>query len=194
LRGLYALVSDASGASEAIRGGAGAVQIRMKGAGDGAVLEVIRQAVAAGNGPLVLVNDRPDLASLGGADGVHLGEEDLPLAEARALVGPELLIGATCRDLDGARRAIAAGADYLGYGPLFGTRSKALDEAPRGLPALAALCAAVPLPVVAIGGITRDTMGAVAAAGAAAAAVLGDLRPGGAARAGELAAAFGAAR
>jgi thiamine-phosphate pyrophosphorylase len=179
LRGLYAIVGDdepLSRAEAAIAGGARVVQVRMKRSPAGVVLEAARRIVALAAGrALVLVNDRPDLALLAGADGVHVGEEDLPVAEARALVGRSLLVGRTARTLEEALAALDAGADHVGFGPVFTTRSKALDVAPRGIPALAATCAALPAPVVADGGVALDNISEVAAAGAAAAAVIGDL-------------------
>jgi thiamine-phosphate pyrophosphorylase len=198
LRGLYAIVggeAPVERAAAAVAGGAAAVQLRMKDAPAGEVLEVARRIVAAAAGrALVLVNDRPDLALLAGADGVHLGDEDLPPAEARRLLGPDLLVGRTSRTLDDARAALAAGADHVGFGPVFPSATKPLAIAPRGLPALAAACAALPAPVVAISGITLANVADVAAAGAACAAVVGDLAVGGdvAARAAALARAFAA--
>lgn len=179
LRGLYAIVGDEEPVTRAkavLEGGAAAVQVRMKESPAGAILEAVRRiaALAAGRA-LVIVNDRADLALLGGADGVHLGEEDLPVAEARRLVGSALLVGRTVRDLEAARRALSEGADHLGYGPIFPSRTKPLDVAPRGLAGLAALCAAVRAPVVAISGIDLSNVGEVSGAGAACAAVIGDL-------------------
>jgi thiamine-phosphate pyrophosphorylase len=124
---------------------------------------------------LVIVNDRADLALLSGADGVHLGDDDLPVAEARRLLGPDLLVGRTTRTLAEARAALEQGADHVGFGPLFISRSKTLAVEPRGVPTLRALCAELPAPVVAIGGIRLETIGEVAAAGASAAAVIDDL-------------------
>jgi thiamine-phosphate pyrophosphorylase len=148
-------------------------------------------ALAAGRA-LVLVNDRPDVALLAGADGVHLGDEDLPVAEARRLVGDALLVGRTCRTLDEARAAIAAGADHVGYGPIFPSRTKPLPVPPRGLDALREVAAALGAPVVAISGIDLSNVAAVARAGAACAAVTEALFGGGdpAANAARLAAAF----
>lgn len=179
LRGLYAIVGDEDPVTRAkavLEGGAAAVQVRMKESPAGAILEAVRRiaALAAGRA-LVIVNDRADLALLGGADGVHLGEEDLPVAEARRLVGSALLVGRTVRDLEAARRALSEGADHLGYGPIFPSRTKPLEVAPRGLAGLAALCAAVRAPVVAISGIDLSNVGEVSGAGAACAAVIGDL-------------------
>jgi thiamine-phosphate pyrophosphorylase len=196
LRGLYAIVGDdepVARAEAAVAGGATVVQVRMKRAPAGAVLEAARRIVALAAGrALVLVNDRPDLALLAGADGVHLGEEDLPVPEARRLLGEGLLVGRTARTLEAAQAALAAGADHVGYGPVFPSLTKPLDVPPRGLEALAATCAALPAPVVAISGITLENVAAVARAGAAAAAVIGDLFEHGdpRARAAALAAAF----
>ncbi len=179
LRGLYAIVGDedpVAGAAAALDGGASVVQVRLKTTPTGAFLLAARQVVDLGRGrALVIVNDRADIAFLAGADGVHLGDEDLPPAEARRIVGDGLLVGRTCRTLAEARAALAEGADHVGFGPMFGSASKALPVAPRGLAALREVAAALPAPVVAIGGITLERIGEVAAAGAAAAAVIHDL-------------------
>jgi thiamine-phosphate pyrophosphorylase len=200
LRGLYAIVGDddpVARAEAAIAGGAGVVQVRMKRATAGAWLEAARRIVAAARGrALVLVNDRPDVAVLAGADGVHLGDEDLPPEDARAIVGEALLVGRTCRTAEDGRAALAAGADHLGFGPVFPSATKPLAVAPRGLAALADACAALPAPVVAISGIALENIGEVARAGAACAAVIGDLFDRGdpTKRAALLAAAFEAGR
>ncbi len=179
LRGLYAIVGDddpVGKARAAIEGGAGVVQVRMKSSPAGAILEVAREIVALSRGrALVIVNDRADLAVLAGADGVHVGDDDLPVAEARRIVGPGMLLGRSTRTLAEAHAAIADGADHVGFGPMFGTRTKEIAAAPRGLAALRELATALPAPVVAIGGITRETIAEVARAGAAAAAVIEDL-------------------
>jgi thiamine-phosphate pyrophosphorylase len=173
LRGLYAIASHPDEARAAVQGGAAAVQVRVKGAPSGEVLRIAREIVALARGrALVLVNDRADLALLSGADGVHVGDEDLPVAEARRLVGEDLLVGRTARTLDEARAAVAAGADHVGFGPVFGSRSKALAVAPRGLDALREVAGSLGAPVVAIGGIDAGTIAEVARAGAACAAVI----------------------
>lgn len=200
LGGLYVIVGGpdpVEQARAAIAGGARVVQVRVKDAPAGAVLEVARRVVALAAGrALVIVNDRADLALLSGADGVHLGDEDLPVAEARRLLGPDLLVGSTTRTLEEARAALAEGADHVGFGPIFATRTKALPVSPRGLDALAAVTAALPAPVVAIGGIGQDTIAGVARAGAACAAVIEAVYGAGdpAANAAVLAAAFEAGR
>ena len=155
------------------RGGARVVQIRWKEASSRELLRATRAAreALAGTGALLVVNDRPDIALLGGADGVHVGDEDLPVAEVRRLVGDRLTVGATVRDLAGARAAAEAGADYVGLGPIFPTTTKAVGVEPRGLEMLAQVAAASPIPVVAIAGIGLHNIADVAAAGAHAAAV-----------------------
>jgi thiamine-phosphate pyrophosphorylase len=197
LRGVYAIVGDedpVERARAAIAGGAGVVQVRMKRAPAGAALEATRRIVALRGRALVLVNDRPDLALLAGADGVHLGDDDLPPGEARRLLGPDLLVGRTARSLAAARAALDEGADHVGFGPVFASATKPLDCGPLGLEALAAVCRSLGAPVVAISGLGLENVGDVAAAGAACAAVIGALGGPGEveARTAALAAAFAA--
>lgn len=156
------------------------LQLRGKGVAD-------RGLVALGRalGPLCrragvpfCMNDRPDLAFLAEADVVHVGQDDLPLAEVRrvqARLGRATPIGVSTHNLAQARAAVEAGADYIGFGPVFATSSKEKPDPEVGLAGLAAVVAAVKVPVVAIGGITRQTIAAVAGTGAAAAAVIGDI-------------------
>lgn len=147
-------------------------QVRAKGLTDAALVALTESVIAAvrPRGAVVVVNDRVDVALASGADGVHLGRDDLPISAARRL-GPDLLIGATCRDAEQARLAAADGADYAGFGPVFATTSKVGLPAPLGVEALRA--AAGILPLVAIGGIHATTAGEVRAAGAAGVAVIG---------------------
>lgn len=124
----------------------------------------------------VVVDDRLDVALAAGADGVHLGASDLPLADARRIadaVAPGLIIGATCRDRAAVEAAAAAGADYAGFGPVFATTSKAGLPDPLGVDAVTA--AAGVLPLIAIGGISTTSAGSVRAAGAHGVAVIGGL-------------------
>src|SRR3990172_7191632 len=101
------------GAEAVIAGGARVVQVRIKRSPAGVILEAARRIVALARGrALVLVNDRPDLALLSGGEGPPLGDEDLPVAEARAILGPELLVGRTARSAEEALAALAAGADH----------------------------------------------------------------------------------
>lgn len=133
------------------------------------------ELVAAYEG-CVVVDDRLDVALAAGADGVHLGASDLPVAEARRIadaVAPGLVIGATCRDRAAVEAAAAAGADYAGFGPVFATTSKAGLPDPLGVSAVAD--AAGVLPLIAIGGISAESAGPVRAAGAHGVAVIGGL-------------------
>ena len=183
LRGLYALVGGADPldqASGALDGGAGVIQLRVKDRPAAEVLALATRLVELARGrALVIVNDRADLAVLAGADGVHLGDEDLPVAAARAVVGPHLLVGRSTRTLEDGLAALADGADHVGFGPVFATATKRIAEPPRGLAMLGEVAGRLPAPVVAIGGIGLDTIGQVAEAGAAAAAVIGALFDGG---------------
>lgn len=122
------------------------------------------------------VNDRLDIALAVGADIVHLGQNDLPLAEAlrarTAARAERLRIGISAHDLGQARAAAEGGADYVGFGPVFQTQTKADADSAVGLVALRQVAAAVKIPLVAIGGITLDTVEEVARTGASAAAVI----------------------
>jgi thiamine-phosphate pyrophosphorylase len=176
LTGLYAIVGgdDPVAQAEAVlSGGAAAVQVRMKAARPAQVLEISRRIVGLAAGrALVLVNDRADLALLSGADGVHVGEEDLPVAEARRLLGPDRLVGWTARTIEEARLGIEEGADHVGFGPVFPSRTKSMGPPPHGIAGLAEACRALPVPVVAISGICGENIAEVARAGAASAAVI----------------------
>lgn len=160
----------------ALRGGTTAVQLRMKGAPVAAALELGGQlrTITQRAGALFIVNDRLDIALALGADGIHLGEDDLPVEIARRLA-PDLVIGATIRDANEARRAIEAGASYLGFGAVFPSRTKS-DSPVGGIDELRAVVAAAePVPVVGIGGIGPADFGKVMATGAAGAAVVESL-------------------
>ncbi len=124
------------------------------------------------------VNDRLDLALVVRADVVHLGQDDLSLADARrvlATLGHNVIVGVSTHSLAQARAAVEAGADYIGFGPVFATGSKERPDPVVGLEGLRAVTAAVPVPVVAIGGIRRINIPQIVAAGAAAAAVIADI-------------------
>lgn len=123
---------------------------------------------------LFIVNDRVDIAMLSDADGVHLGQNDLPLDAGRELLGADKIIGISTSSVDLARTAEAGGADYIGFGPMYPGGLKDTAQG-RGLDALAQVRAAVKLPVVAIGGITEATVPEVLAAGADAAAIITDV-------------------
>ena len=107
--------------------------------------------------PLMIINDRPDIAVLSSADGVHVGQEELSVADARAIVGPKQLIGVSTHSIDQARQAVLDGADYIGCGPTFPTVTKSFSHYP-GLEFLAEVGAEVSLPAFAIGGINRQRL------------------------------------
>ena len=123
-------------------------------------------------GALFLVNDHADIALAVGADGVHLGQDDLPLQQARKLLGPERTIGISTHSVTQAIAAQQGGADYIGFGPLFETQTKDAGTV-QGLAGLAAARSAVSLPIIGIGGITSSTVREVRAHGADGIAVIG---------------------
>jgi thiamine-phosphate pyrophosphorylase len=168
--GLYALYDDAlpQRVLEAVKGGARTVQLRLKTTPDRDALALARALKP--HVEALIINDRVDLALLCGC-GVHLGEGDLPVREARTLLGPDALIGATCRSLADIERAKAEGADHVGLGPVFQSRTKPLPYPLLGVEGLAAICSKSPLPVVAISGIDETNLAEVAKAKAHAAAI-----------------------
>jgi thiamine-phosphate pyrophosphorylase len=125
-----------------------------------------------GTRTLFIMNDRPDLAALSHADGVHVGQEELTIADARAIVGPRVLIGVSTHALEQARAAMREGADYIGVGPTFPSETKQFDSF-TGLELLRAVSAQIELPAFAIGGITLDNLSQVLAAGVERVAVSG---------------------
>ncbi len=152
----------------ALAGGAPGIQVRAKGSTDRDQLAFASAVVARcrAAGASCIVNDRVDLALASGADGVHLGADDLPIHLARELAGDRLLIGGTARAPDTARQAVDAGADYLGCGPLYPTSTKDGLPDPIGLDVLAAIVQAVDVPVIGISGVTADRVVEVVATGA----------------------------
>lgn len=155
--------------------GAPCLQIRAKHLTDDALLRfatsVVERCHAAG--ARCLINDRVDIALASGADGVHLGADDLPVAAARRLAGDDFLIGATVRDPATARRLASDGADYLGVGPIHATETKAGLPPPLGLDGLRPVIDVAGIPVLGIGGITVARAQTVLASGAFGIAVVG---------------------
>jgi thiamine-phosphate diphosphorylase len=164
-------------AAALLAGGARVLQLRLKAAGSRELLEAARalRALTRSAGALLLVNDRPDVARAAEADGVHLGQNDLPVAAARAVLAAGAIVGLSTHDVAQAQEGAAVGADYLGVGPVFATTTKPNALGPRGLDLVAAVRAATTLPLVAIGGITPETAPAVRAAGADAVAMIAAL-------------------
>lgn len=152
----------------ALAGGARCIQVRAKGVTDRDHLAFATEVVTRCRevGALCVVNDRVDLALASGADGVHLGATDVPVEVARELAGARLIIGGTAREPATAVALVAAGADYLGVGPLYATGTKDGLPDPIGTGTLSAIVAAAPIPVLGISGITAARVPAVLAAGA----------------------------
>ena len=172
---LHVLVDSLIVAEAALEGGAPTLQVRIKSGSDADRLH-LSEAIAArcrAAGATCLVNDRADVALAVGADGVHLGADDLPVAAVRRLVGPDMYVGGTARDPLMAQRLVDDGASYLGVGPTFATKSKAGLPEPIGVDGVRAVASAVPVPVIAIAGITAQLVDEVMAAGAWGVAVIG---------------------
>ena len=170
-----------------LRGGARLIQVRDKSASSGDRLSradaFVRTAHEAG--AVLIVNDRVDIARMAGADGVHLGQDDLGVEEAREVLGPDAIVGISTHDAGQVRRARASTATYVAVGPIYETATKDTGYSPRGLERLrdsAAILAEqghTPKPIVAIGGITLARAAEVLEAGAASVAVISDLLTGG---------------
>jgi thiamine-phosphate pyrophosphorylase len=158
----------------ALRGGAPAIQLRMKDASAREMVEVARALLAEtrATGALLFINDRVDVALAVGADGAHVGQDDLPAAAARRIAPPDFLLGVSAETAELAREAEADGADYVGVGPVYATESKADAGEAVGVERIAQVAAAVRIPVVGIGGITIGNAPPVIHAGAAGVAVI----------------------
>jgi thiamine-phosphate pyrophosphorylase len=152
---------------EAAAAGAQVFQLREKGLPDREVLARARQVrrLTRETGTLFIVNDRPDLARLAEADGVHVGQEELPVREARRIVGLDALIGVSTHNLEQVRQAVLDGASYIGIGPTFPSSTKTFADFP-GLDFVRQATAETTLPAFAIGGVTLQNLEAVLAAGA----------------------------
>ena len=181
LRGLYVIIDpelcagrdETEIARAALEGGARLLQLRDKQREKGLQLPVAAalQVVCRQHGALFFVNDHADLALAVGADGVHLGQKDLPVSAVRRIAGRELLIGCSTNNLEEARQAAADGADYVSVGRLFETGSKT-DTRAATLEMLHAIKAAVRVPVCGIGGINESNIASVIDTGADMAAVI----------------------
>lgn len=159
---------------EAVAGGVSCVQLREKTCGTREFIEEARavRAVLQGTGVPLIINDRVDVALAAQADGVHLGQQDMTLADARRLVPQGWIIGVSAESVKDAVRAEQEGADYVGASPVFATPTKTDTSPPLGLEGLAAMCKAITIPVVAIGGIQLSNASQVMDAGAAGLAVV----------------------
>jgi thiamine-phosphate pyrophosphorylase len=179
---LYAMVDTSAGhepitlARQLLFSGARILQLRLKDRSSRDLLQIATTiaGLCRERGALFIVNDRVDIAKLAGADGVHVGQDDLPLAAARAVVGDEVIVGVSTHTVEQAREAETGGADYIGFGAIYSGGLKNVTNA-QGLERLRLVRAAVRLPIVAIGGITEATVPAVLAAGADAVAIISDI-------------------
>jgi thiamine-phosphate pyrophosphorylase len=162
----------------ALAGGVDTVQVRVEDAitdREAYRLTLTILALCQAGGVTCLVNDRIHVALAAGAHGAHVGADDLPVAAARRILGPEAILGATARDPATARQAVADGASYLGVGPAFGTTTKDGLPDPIGPQGIRAVAESVAVPVIAIGGVTAHRVPALLAAGASGVAVVGAL-------------------
>lgn len=158
----------------ALQGGVDAVQLREKDLSGAALFELAcrLRELTRRYGVRLLINDRIDIALAVGADGVHLPVDSFAPADARRLLGAGAVVGASTHSVEQALNAAAGGADFVVFGPVFDTPSKRAFGAPLGLDALAKVTEAVPLPVLAIGGVTADRVRSVRQCGAAGVAVI----------------------
>jgi thiamine-phosphate pyrophosphorylase len=185
---LYPIVDVRSASSEEIsrafalavtlaEAGASVLQLRAKTLAAGPMTTLatrIREEIASA-GAILLVNDRSDVAAASGAAGVHLGDEDVPPEAARACLGDEAIVGFSTHCLADVAHASGLPVDYLGFGPVFDSPTKAGVRSARGIEALAKAVAASRLPVVAIGGVTLDTAPLLWRAGAISVAVISEI-------------------
>ena len=170
---LYVLVDGRASAEELkslarslVAAGVDAIQLRDKTLADRELLQrarLLREATAGGP-TLLIVNDRADVARLARADGVHVGQEELSVKDARTIVGPDALVGVSTHSIEQARQAVLDGANYIGVGPVFPSETKQFAVFP-GLDLLRAVAAEIRLPAFAIGGINSANIGEVMATG-----------------------------
>ena len=182
IRGLYAIIDTSlialseaeKTAVEMLEGKARIIQLRAKAAPTGPMLEAARKirALTVSYGALFMVNDRVDVALMGKADGAHLGGDDIPLEDARKLLGKNAIIGISTHTRQEAIEAEKRGADYISFGPVFATKTKKDALSPRGLDALKQAVEAVSIPVVAIGGINEKNLSDVLKTGVSAVAII----------------------
>jgi thiamine-phosphate pyrophosphorylase len=178
----YAMVDPLAGhdpvelARTMLDAGVRVMQLRLKDACGRDFLKAAREIaeLCQERGAMLLVNDRIDIAMLAGAAGVHLGQTDIPLRAARKMAGPDRLIGISTANAEQARAAQAGGADYIGFGPMYPGGAKQ-NTAGKGLANLREVRAAVGIPIVAIGGITEQSVPELIAAGADAVAIISDV-------------------
>ena len=172
-----ALARLLDGVAAAIDGGARLFQYRDKQTTRRAMFEtatVLRHLTRA-HGATLIVNDQIDLACAVQADGVHLGQDDLPIWVARKMLGCGAIVGVSTHDVDEAIRAEIDGADYIGFGPLFATTTKQTTRPPRGIASIREMAGRISIPIYAIGGIRFDHLPDIIAAGATGVAAVSGL-------------------
>ncbi len=158
----------------AIKGGADAIQFRQKVGATREMIEIVRQLkqLCLNSGVTLIVNDRVDVAIAAEADGVHLGQNDFPIPLARKLLGESRIIGGSAASLEEAQKCLVEGADYIGFGPVYPTTSKEDADPVTGIKLLKQTVEAIPLPIMAIGGISVENTPEVIRAGARGIAVI----------------------
>ena len=158
---------------ELLKAGTGLIQLRDKRAGEAELLEEARalKELCSRYQALLIVNDNPKIARMAGADGVHVGLSDMEVEEVRSYLGADFIIGCSAHNVEEALRAERAGADYIGCGAVFGSRTKE-DAGKLSLEELKEICSAVKIPAVAIGGIGRENICRLSGTGVAGAAVI----------------------
>ncbi|MBE9502643.1 MAG: thiamine phosphate synthase [Proteobacteria bacterium] len=178
IKGLYAIVDDSFGdsvglAENILAGGCRLLQLRSKQMSTARFLDAARKikTICRKRGATFIINDRIDIALAAGADGVHLGQDDLSLNEAKKIMGNKI-IGISTHNLSEAEEAEKRGAHYIGFGPIFRTNTKADAHAVQGLDKLSKIRQKVSIPIVAIGGITGENMQSAYLAGADAVAII----------------------
>jgi thiamine-phosphate pyrophosphorylase len=158
----------------AVAGGADTIQFREKNGSTREMIAIARKLkeICAEAGVPFIVNDRVDVAFAVGADGIHLGQDDFPIPMARKLLGMDIIIGGSAVTLEDARKCLAEGADYVGFGPVYPTSSKTDAASPSGIELMEKAARTVPLPFIAIGGIYAQNVPEVMQAGAHGIAVI----------------------
>lgn len=161
----------------AIKGGADIIQLRDKFLSTSELIDTAKKIslLCKKSNVIFLVNDRVDVALVSGADGVHLGQEDIPIKEARKLLGKNKVIGGTAHNMREALACEKAGADYIGYGHIYPTASKHKPDKPKGTAKLKEIVNRINIPVIAIGGITPENLSDVVNTGVHGAAFIGSV-------------------
>ena len=174
--GYVAPKNMAAMAEQLLKGEIKILQLRAKKSSEAEIIAMAQQIllVVRAAGGIFLINDHPHLVPIIGADGAHIGQDDMTVAEARRLAGEKAIIGLSTHSLEQVERALSQQPDYIGFGPLFATPTKP-DYKPIGLDDIPKAQAMVPFPIFCIGGITAKTLPQVVAAGAERVVVVSDL-------------------